>query len=110
MRSYLLDEIAPNDMKKINEFLEKNAIQSSLDKIFWIQIPEELLTQVQLQHKGCGPYICALELGKDWIKLEFYVRSSKNMRCICSGYCTAEQRDFVIGYVNRMIDDLGVRT
>jgi len=110
MRSYLIDEISPKDIKKINEFLKRNALSSSLDKIFWIQIPNELLTQEQLRHKECGPYICALELGKDWLKLEFFVRSSKNIRCTCSGYCTARQRDFVIGYANRIIEELGVRT
>lgn len=110
MRSYLIDEISPRDIRKIDEFLKKNALPSSLDKIFWIKIPEELLTRKQTLHKECAPYICALELGKDWIKLEFFVRSSKNIRCTCAGYCTDRQRDFVMEYANNMIEELGVRT
>ncbi len=110
MRSYLIDEISPRDIKKIGKFLKKNALSSSLDRIFWIQIPEELLTEEQLQHKECRPYICALELGSDWLKLEFLVRSSRNMMCTCSNYCTERQRNFVIEYANRMIEELGVRT
>ncbi len=110
MRSYLIDEISPYDINKINDFLKKNTIPSSLDKIFWIKIPDELLTEIQLKHTECKPHICALELGRDWIKLELYIRSSKNIKCSCAGYCTTEQRDFVIRYANKMIDELGVRT
>jgi len=110
MRSYLIDEISPQDMEKISNFLKKNAVSSSLEKVFWIQIPDELLTEIQLQHKDCRPHMCALELGRDWIKLELYVRSLKNMRCTCAAYCTAKQRDFIIAYANKMIEELGVRT
>ena len=110
MRSYLIDEISPRDIKRIDEFLKKDALPSSLNDIFWIKIPEYLLTQKQLAHKECAPYLCAVELGKDWIKLEFFVRSSKNMRCTCAGYCTPEQRNYVIGYANRIIEELGVKT
>jgi len=110
MRSYFIDEISPRDMKKIEEYLRKNAIPSSIENLFWIQIPEGILTKEQIEHKECAPYMCAIELGKDWIKLEFFVRSSKSLRCSCTGYCTERQRSFLIDYVNRMINQLGIRT
>ena len=110
MRAYLIDEISRKDMEKIAEFLKKNAIPSSMDKVFWIQIPEQLLTKEQMAHKECMPYMCAVELGKDWIKVEFFVRSSKNIKCTCCRYCTDEQRNFIINYTNNMIEQLGVRT
>ena len=110
MRSYLIDEISPGDIKKINDFLKKDALPSSLNDIFWIKIPDHLLTQRQLEHKECAPFLCAVELGKEWIKLEFFVRSSENMKCTCAGYCTPEQMEYVMGYANRMIEELGVKT
>ncbi|RLB11444.1 MAG: hypothetical protein DRG27_01195 [Deltaproteobacteria bacterium] len=110
MRSYFIDEISKKDMQKIEEFLKNNAISSPIEGLFWIQIPEQLLTKEQAEHKECAPHICALELGRDWIKLELFVRSAKSLRCTCCGYCTEEQRDFIISYANRMIDQLGVRT
>ncbi len=110
MKAYLIDEISKKDMQKIEEFLKNNAISSSIEGLFWIQIPEQLLTKEQAEHKDCAPHICALELGNNWIKLELFVRSSKSLRCTCCGYCTKEQRNFIISYANRMIDYLGVRT
>ncbi len=110
MRSYLIDEIGPSDMERIEEYLRENAIPSSIENLFWIQIPEELLTKQQIEHKECAPYMCAIELGRGWVKLELFVRSSKSLRCSCAGYCTERQRNFVIDYANRMISQLGIRT
>ncbi len=110
MRAYLIDEISSSDMKKIYDFLAENAVKSSLDQIYWIKVPEDLLTSVQYEHKGCAPHVFAVELGRNWIKLEFFVRSLKNMRCTCPGYCTEGQRNFVINFAHTMIDRLGIKT
>ncbi len=110
MRSYLIDEIDPWDMEKIEDFLKKNAIKSPIEGIFWIKIPDHLLTETQLRHKDCSPYFCAIELGKGWLKLELLVRSSKKIKCQCMGYCNERQREFLISYVNNMIEELGIRT
>lgn len=110
MRSYLIDEISYPDMKKIDEFLKENAIKSDLEKIFWVKIPEDILNEIQFQHHNCQPYFFALELGQDWIKLEFFLRNLKNFKCECSGYCTNQQRDFILEYAQGMIKELGIKT
>jgi hypothetical protein len=110
MRAYLIDEILFTEMEKITGFLTKNAIRSKLDKIFWIRIPEGLLSEIQLQHIDCQPHVFAVELGPDWIKLEFFVRSSKNMQCTCQGYCTSKQITHVTEFAADMINQLGIRT
>ncbi len=110
MRAYLIDEISNTDMKKVYAFLRENAVKSSLTQIYWIKIPDDLLTSTQYEHKNCSPHVFAVELGKDWIKLEFYVRSLKNMRCTCPGYCTDGQRNFVINFAHSMIEQLGIKT
>ena len=110
MRSYLIDEISPSDMKKINDFLSQHAIRSELDKIFWAQLHEDLLNDIQFQHLDCRPHVFAIELGTDWIKLEFFIRNLKNMQCKCSDYCTSQQRNFIINFANKIIKDLDIRT
>lgn len=110
MRSYLIDEISPHDMRKIREFLKENALCSSLPEIFWVKIPKDLLTKVQFRHRNCGPHVFAVETGPDWIKLEFFVRSLKTMRCNCSGYCTESQREYVHRFAYSMIQHLDIRT
>lgn len=110
MRSYLIDELSPAGMEKITEYLTKNALRSNLDKIFWVPIPESLLNKTQREHLECRPHVFAAEIGPDWIKLEFFLRSSKNMRCICQGYCTSKQTAYVTRFAADMIKDLGIRT
>ena len=110
MRSYLIDEISLSDMEKIDEFLKQNAIRSNLEMIFWVKIPEDLLSDIQYQHRECEPHVFAIELGADWIKLEFFVRNLKDLQCVCSGYCTPQQRVFILNYAHKIIKDLDLRT
>lgn len=110
MKAYLIDEISSSDMEKINGFLRENAITSNLDQISWIRIPDDLLSDTQFEHHICQPHVFAVELGLDWVKLEFFVRSLKNIRCTCPGHCTEPQRDYVIKFAHGMIEQLGIRT
>ena len=110
MRSYLIDEISPSDIKKITDFLKKNAVASNLDQLFWVTIPNDILNETQFRHRDCQPHAFAVELGSDWIKLEFLVRSMKNMRCTCPGYGTRQQRDFIINFAHSMIERLDIHT
>jgi hypothetical protein len=110
MRAYLIDELSSSGMEKIAGFLKKNAIKSNMDKIFWIRIPEGLLSETQLRHPECQPHVFAAELGPGWIKLEFFVRSSKKMQCTCQGYCTSKQVNYITEFAADMIKQLGIRT
>ncbi len=110
MRSYLIDEISSSDMEKIRGYLKQNAVRSNLEKIFWVQIPQDLLSDIQIQHQDCQPYVFAIELGTDWVKLEFLVRNLKNLHCACNDFCTRKQRDFIFNFSHEMIDGQDVRT
>lgn len=110
MRSYLIDDVPPSNMERIRIFLKENAIQSSIEKVFWLQVPDDLLSNAQSEHRHCRPHVFAMELGSDWVRLEFYVRSLKSMRCSCPGYCTKQQMDFVVNFAHRMIETLDVKT
>jgi len=110
MRSYLIDEISPPNIEKITDFLKENSASSSLEQLFWIKIPQDLLSSTQFQHRDCQPHAFAVELGRDWVKLEFLVRSLRNMRCTCPAYCTTQQRNFIINFAHSMIDQLDIHT
>jgi hypothetical protein len=110
MRAYLIDEITSTDMEKINGFLERHAIKSHLDQVFWVQIPDGILSDTQIKHTACQPHVFSVELGSDWVKLEFFIRSLKTMGCTCPGYCTTNQMDYVIRFTRSMIEQLGIRT
>jgi len=110
MRSYLLDEISPADIRKIHSFLKKNAVSSRLDQIFLVGIPPDLLNSTQLEHTDCRPHFFSVELGNDWVRLELFVRGQKKINCACHGYCTAQQRDYVFNFAHQMIKRLGITT
>ena len=110
MRSYLIDEISAPDMDRVREYLKEKAIISGLEQVFWVQMPDDLLNETQLKHRECSPHVFAVELGEDWLRLEFFVRSLKSMRCTCPGYATSAQRDHVISFAHEMIRSLGIST
>jgi hypothetical protein len=110
MRAYLIDEISPSDMKKISLFLKQNSSQSSLDAIFWVAIPEDLLKGIQFKHQTCRPHVFAIEMGDTWLKAELFVRSLKTMRCDCQSYSSPQQREFILNFVHHMIDTLNINT
>jgi len=110
MRYYLIDEISRADIDKINDFLNHSAMRSELEKLFWIKIPRDLLSEVQYQHVQCGPHVFAVELGNDWIKIEFFIRNLMDLQCTCQDYCTSQQKDFLMNFAQKMIEDLGIKT
>lgn len=110
MKAYVVDEISPSDMQKITTYLKEKSIQSSLDKVFWVEIPEDLLAAVQLEHSACKPHGFAVEVGSSWVKSEFFIRSLKSLRCECQRYCDRQQRDFILSFVDVMTDELDIRT
>ena len=110
MRCYLIDEISISDMEKISGFLKENVLRSEMEDLFWVEIPKDYLNEIQTQHQKCQPYIFAIELGSDWIKTEFLVRNSKDLRCSCNSYCTPMQRNFILDFMDSMIGELNIRT
>ena len=110
MRAYLIDEISASDMKKISLFLKQSCSQSSLEAIFWAEIPEDLLTGIQFEHEKCRPHVFAIEMGDNWVKAELFVRSLKTMHCDCQSYCSPQQREFILNFVHHMIDTLNIKT
>jgi len=108
MRSYLIDEISSDDIKKIDTFLKKRAIKSNLEQVFWLEIPDDLLSSDQQYHVGCQPHVFAIEISQDWVKLEFFVRTLKKMTCSCLAYCTPQQRDYIINFAQGMIEKLKI--
>ncbi len=110
MRSYLVDEISPSQKEKIKAYLIEHALSSDLNEIFWVKLPDDLLTEAQSKHRDCHPYVFAIELGRDWIKAECLIRSLNNMKCEAQAYCDPRQWVFITKFVHGIIKDLGIQT
>ncbi|MFC1822201.1 hypothetical protein ACFL9T_05805 [Thermodesulfobacteriota bacterium] len=108
MRSYLIDELSGPDLSSMKGFLKRNSVKSALDDLFWVECPTELLGATQIGHLECGPHVFAVEVGADSVKLELFIRSLKRMNCTCQAFCTPQQRDFILKYAHRMIQELDI--
>lgn len=109
MRSYLIDEISADNMALIENQLIEKGFKGPLDHIYYIPFPHELLSDEQQQHlETCGPYTLILETGRNWLKLELLVRGRGKLRCSCIRYCTTEQRQQMIDFLDTFIRELDI--
>ncbi|MDZ7700041.1 MAG: hypothetical protein U5R49_24975 [Deltaproteobacteria bacterium] len=108
MKSYLIDELSQGDLAKIRTLLKRVAIPSNLEDVFWIKVPRDLLSDIQFRHEACQPHVFAVEVGDQWIKVEFFVRTLNHMRCECPAYCTRQQRDYAIRFTDGMLTQLNI--
>ncbi len=109
MRSYYIDELTAEDIECIEARLTEKGFKGPIDGLYYIPFPMEMLNDEQQQHfPECGPYILALEIGKDWIKLELLIRGKGKLRCSCISYCTPEQRHQMIDFLDSFIHELDI--
>ena len=110
MRYYLVDEISISDLEKIKNYLGDRALKSGLDDIYWVEFPDDYLTQMQSDHDSCGPHVFGLELGDSSLRAELFVRNRRHFGCACQRYCDDRQQDYVIDFVLNLINELNIRT
>ena len=67
MKQYLLDEIAKPDLDRITAYLNDQARPAGLEGLWWVELPQDLLTSEQQAHPDCQPHRFAVELGRAWI-------------------------------------------
>ncbi len=108
MRQYVIDEMRPNEIDKVRDYLEKVCEPSDLGNLFWIRVPDDILSPVQYEHRDCQPHCSAVELGDSMVKFEMLIRSRKKIRCKCIQMATSQQRNFILAFADKMMKDLGI--
>lgn len=110
MRSILIDELSTEDLGKVRGHLDGACTASRLPDVYWLPLPPDLLTAVQVEHADCGPHQMALVIEGDSLRLELLVRAADKLRCACMEYANRPQRNFCLRFVDDMIEDLGLST
>jgi hypothetical protein len=113
MRSYFIEELYPEQLAMLRRALDARGLSGGLEGIYYLPLPEELLTDVQRAHAGeCGPHILALEavelVDEGALKLELLVRARGKLRCECVAYATPEQRAWAIAWLDDFIRQLDI--
>jgi len=109
MKQYVVDQLRESDYEKILEFLQKNADASEFGDIFWMTLPEELHADIQREHSQCQPFRFAVNLSLNQVDFELLIRSRQILRCSCIGYADKRQRDYILGFTDRMLEELGIK-
>lgn len=114
MRCYLIEDLYPEQLETVAKTLADKGYSGGLDGIFYLPVPEDLLTDVQRQHATeCGPHLMALEAGlndagEGVLKLELLVRAQGKLRCECVSYATPAQRAHMQDFLDTLIRQLDI--
>ena len=108
MKQYLVDELRLEDHEKIKVYLDEHIKTASMAGLYWILLEKEQLTGIQAAHPDCGPHYFALELHEDRLACELLVRAEQSIRCDCICYASKEQRDWLIEYIDAILEKLEI--
>ncbi len=104
MKQYVIDELRLDDYGKLKQYMIGCFKSASIDGVYWLTIPDELLTETQVSHKDCQPYYFAVELDEQFLSCGLLVRTASSIRCHCIGYATVEQRNWLIDTIDSIMD------
>lgn len=108
MKQYVIDELTPDEHRKLQTYLDETYGDSGVGGIYWVPIDEEMLSGLQTTHKECKPYYFALELTPDRLSCELLVRTRERLHCPCMVYAVEAQRNWIIDVTDAILEKLGI--
>ncbi|KJS33443.1 MAG: hypothetical protein VR64_01240 [Desulfatitalea sp. BRH_c12] len=108
MKQYVVDELRPADYTKIKAFLDARHAVPGFDGLYWVPVEPSLLNGLQSTHDECQPYYFALDLSPDRLACELLVRTRQHVRCQCIQYATQNQRNWLIEWVDSVLEELEI--
>ena len=103
MRQYVIDQLGREERANIESYLNRTLKSGPVEGLYWIEVPQDLLSGEQLGHEECGPFFFAVELEAESVCFELLIRSQSNLHCSCIAYATPSQRDFILRFVDQML-------
>lgn len=110
MKQYVIDELRPADYRQIKSYLDEKFRSSPLDGIYWIPLDADQHSRVQAEHTTCQPFYFAIDLEANMMACELLIRTKARIQCECISYATERQRNWLIGFVDRMFKKLDIKT
>ena len=109
MRQILIDELSKEERANIDSYLKRTVQAGAIDGMYWLKVPDDLYGPYQLGHDECGPFYFGIELEDEKVVFELLVRSQTNLHCSCICYATAAQRDFLLRFVDQLLESEKIR-
>lgn len=105
MRQIVIDELSPMERDNIDSYLKRSLKMGPMLGLYWIEIPADLHSAAQQGHENCGPFYFGVEVEEQRVRFELLVRSTANLHCTCIAHATPVQRQFVLDYIDRMVQE-----
>lgn len=105
MRLYKIDQLSREEKANIESYLNRTLQPSPVEGVHWLEVPQDLLSTEQRSHEECGPFFFAVELEAEAVSFELLVRSQSNLHCSCIAYASTAQRDFVLRFIDKMLQE-----
>lgn len=109
MRQYYIDEISFLERDNIESYLKRTLKHGPIEGVYWLEVPSDLLGPAQRDHESCMPFYFSVVLEENSLRCEFLVRSADNLHCTCIAWATHAQRQFVIDFTDRLLDEEMIR-
>ena len=109
MRQYVIDQLIREERANIERYLKRTLKPGPVDGVYWIEVPQDLLSAEQQDHEDCCPFFFAVVLEADSACFELLVRSQTNLHCSCIAYASSAQRGFVLQFADRMLAEEQIR-
>jgi hypothetical protein len=105
MRQVVIDELSPMERDNIDSYLKRTTRQGPMIGLYWIQLPDDLLSPTQREHRDHGPFHLAAEVTNTAVRFELLVRSQVNLHCKCIAHASPAQRQFILDFIDRMVTE-----
>ena len=109
MRQFLIDQLTKEEKENIDNYLKRHVKTSQLSGMYLLEVPRDLLTPGQYEHADCAPFYFCIETGDDTVSFEFLVRSETNLHCSCISYASREQREFLLRFIDQLLEEEKIR-
>jgi len=109
MRQYYIDEISPLERDAIDSYLKRTLKKGTIEGVYWLEVPDDLLGPAQEGHDRCRPFYCSVVLEEKTLRFELLIRSADNMHCSCIAWATPAQRQFILDFADRLLAEEMIR-
>lgn len=109
MKQYVIDQLRESDYDDILDFLNKNTEKTALEGLYWVELPKNLYSPIQNDHKDCQSFYFAVNLTLNSVAFEFLIRSRQIIRCSCISYATPKQKDYIMQFADGMLEKLNLQ-
>ncbi len=109
MRQIVIDELSPMEKDNIDSYLKRSLKMGPMIGLYWLVLPEKLYSDKQQGHDDCAPFYMAVEVEQQRVRFELLVRSEANLHCTCIAHTNSVQRQFVLDFIDKMVEEEHIR-